>query len=113
MVYVIIGFIVLLVGTFGLAGSLKMKTKGMITGSFLPREDCMRCPDKDALIAFLFPRQTAFSALCMAFGIITMLNGQYEFLSGGLDTIMAVVLVLVTIKFCATVRKAIREYLRA
>ncbi len=111
MFQILFGLIQLFVGVYGLAAALKMRNKRIISGGYLPRAvSGIPCRDADGLIRFLFRPQLAFSVYCGFNGILTILDGQYGILQGGLNVTLSLIFVVVTYLFSGVVRKAVKTY---
>lgn len=111
MFRILFGLIQLFVGIYGLAATMKMRNKRIITGGYLPHAvNGVRCRDTDGLIRFLFRPQLAFSIYCIANGILTILDGQYGILQGGLNVTFSLVFVIVAYWFSSIIRKAVKTY---
>lgn len=108
-VNIFIEFVLILVGVYSLAGTVKMKRESILSRSFLPRwatED--KCLDKTGFIRFMFPRQLLFSLLCIADGVLNILQIQYGFLESGF--LLVVVFVGVIFWFCSVVKSATKKF---
>lgn len=111
MIQIIFGLIQLFVGVYGLAATLKMRNKRIITGGYLPRAiSATPCRDPEGLIRFLFKPQLAFSVYCVANGVVTILDEQYGILQGGLNVTLSLVFVVIAYWFSSIIRKAVRTY---
>lgn len=111
MFKIIFGLIQLFVGVYGLAGTLKMRNKRIISGGFLPRAvSGSSCRDTNALIHFLLKRQLAFSIYCAVNGVLTILDGQYGIFQYGLNMILSLVFVMIAYRFSKVIRSAVKLY---
>lgn len=111
MFQIIFGLVQLFVGVYGLAQTLKMRNKHVVSGGFLPRVVAPgSCRDIDGLIRFLFKRQLAFSFYCAANGVVTIWDGQYGILQAGLDITLSLIFVVIAYRFSSVIRKAVKTY---
>ena len=111
MFLILFGLIQLFVGIYGLASVMKMKNKRIISGGYLPRAiHVASCCDIDGLIRFLLGPQLAFSIYCVANGILTILDGQYGILQGGLNVTFSLAFIIIAYYFSSIIRKAVKTY---
>lgn len=105
IIFVIAGLYVLFMG-------YQMKFKGEIkVGSLIPREaNVKKCRDKEAYIKELFPKTMIYGVLVTIWGIVSLANDKFQFLSNNVYLALVAVFLLLTAWFAYAAKKLYEKY---